>query len=308
MNRQRTGISIAVSMLFVITAWFARADGVEHLPSGIRLYKGIVYCGEGVASPLTMDLFLPGAAEAPVPCVIAIQGGAFRSQNGQPYRPVAEYLAEHGFAAALISYRGRPDYTYRDTVADTKAAVRFIRKTGGGYSIDSERIGAVGRSAGGSLAVLLSVTGDVEELEGSQGCAGVSSRIQAAVGMAGVYDFVSRFTDPEQIALQPRLDKKIKTNGEWIGVPFAAENKHWQGSSAINYLDVSDPPVLLLHCKNDRTVPWQQSRDMFLRMRETGIPVEMEIYETGGHAVQPDQSEDPMERMVAFFRKTLRDI
>ena len=113
---------------------------------------------------LTLDLYIPKGVKGPVPCIMVIQGGGFKAQNGQKFKPYAEYLAQHNFAAALISYRGLSKHTYRDTIADTKAAVRYVRSVSEQYGINSDKIGAMGRSAGGTLAVLLAVTGDVKDL------------------------------------------------------------------------------------------------------------------------------------------------
>jgi acetyl esterase/lipase len=240
-----------------------------------------------------------------VPCVIVIQGGGFFAQDGQRFRPFAVYLAEHGFAAALIAYRGKPDHTYMDTIADTKAAVRFVRKISGEYNMDSDRIGAMGRSAGGTLAALLAVTGDVTEFEGSGGHPQHSSRINAAVCYAGVFDFVARFTNAQQVALQPNADTKILANGEWIGVPFAAENEHWLRASAISHVSAGDPPIFFMHCKDDSVVPWLQSQAMHERMRAAGIASELKYYESGGHGFQLDDKEAPLREMVGYFRQVL---
>jgi acetyl esterase/lipase len=251
-----------------------------------------------------MDLFLPKAADEPTACVIVIQGGGFAAQDGQKFRRFAEYFSQHGFAAALIAYRGRPDHEYRDTVADVKAAVRYVRKVSTQYNIDSDRIGAMGRSAGGTLAAVLGVTGGVEELEGDAGPPGFSSRIQAAVALAGVFDFVSRFTDKQQIALQPKVDSKIVSNGQWIGPPFSPTDEHWLRASAINHVDEEDPPILFLSCRDDATVPWIQSQEMFEAMKEAGADPAIRLYETGGHSFGT-LGEEPMAEMVRFFKNTL---
>jgi len=248
-----------------------------------------------------MDLYLPEDTTKAVPCVIVIQGGGFRAQDGQRFRPFAEYLAENGFAAALIAYRGQPEHTYQVTIADIKAAVRFVRKISSKYGINPNRIGAMGRSAGATLAALLAVTGGIVELEGDGGHSQFSSRIQAAVGISGVYDFVARFTVKEQTSIQPKLEMKLKSNSEWIGVPFSPANEHWLRASPINHIDSKDPPILLIHSKNDQTVPWMQSRNMHKAMMRVGIKSEIELCKTGGHAGPPNAKE----LMVVFFRKVL---
>ncbi len=255
---------------------------------GFSVKKGLVY-SEPEDSRLTLDLYLPEKPATPLPCIVVIQGGGFMAQTGQRFRPFAEHFAQNGFAAALISYRGRPDHTYKDTMEDMNAAVRFLRKNAESHHIDPSRIGAMGRSAGGTLAALLAVTAEGPD------------RIQAAAGIAGVYDFVSRFTSKEQLTLQPKSETKIQTNGEWIGSDWLADMGPWKDASAITHIDKSDPPLLLLHAKDDRTVPWMQSRDLHHAMIKLGIQSELSLSESGGHSGPKDSKE----QMVNFFRKTL---
>ncbi len=292
----------------VMPAWFALALSlVVQATADERVGQFVVHEGlafSDAAPKLRLDLYLPSEARKPAACVIVIQGGGFMAQDGKRFRPFAVYLAEHGFAAALISYRGRPNDHYRDTVADVKSAVRFVRRTSSRYNLDPNRLGAMGRSAGGTLAALLAVTDDKEDRKDADGTSEPSSRVHAAVAFAGVFDFVSRFTDQNQRALQPRLETKMKTNGDWVGTPFSPTNQDWLNASAIQHVDEHDPPMLFIHCKDDATVPWQQSRDMCEKMREAGVSSACKLYETGGHGFR-GLGEKPMAEMVRFFEKTL---
>lgn len=296
--KKRYFLKLVMSYIVFAAAYIAPEDS-KGLDMEFTLHKGLVY--SSLTQKLTMDLFIPEGDTLAVPCVIVIQGGGFRSQDGQRFLPFAEHLANNGFAAALIAYRGRPDHTYQNTISDIKAAVRFVRKISEDYNISTDKIGAMGRSAGATLAALLAVTGEVEEFEGDGGHENFSSRIQAAVGISGVYDFPARYSSKEQRSLQPKLDEKKMSNSEWIGAPFSSTSEHWLRASAINHIDPEDPPMLLIHSKNDRTVPWLQSQDMYKTMIEAGISSDIEISEDGGHGGPANAKE----LMVTFFRKVL---
>ncbi|GAB5561363.1 MAG: hypothetical protein SynsKO_30100 [Synoicihabitans sp.] len=248
-----------------------------------------------------LDLYLPSEATAPVPCVIVIQGGGFRAQNGQKFKPFAEHLARQGIAAALIGYRGLPDHTYTKTVSDVKTAARFLRKISGDHGIDPDRIGAMGRSAGATLAALAVTTRGKPAFLGRGEHSSFSSRIQAVVGIAGVYDFVARFVDEDQRALQPNLDAKMLSNDAWIGTPFSANDPRWEKASASTHIDKNDPPMLLLQSRDDNTVPWMQSRNFHDQLVAAGVAAEWHLAESGGHAGPVDSKA----RMVAFFRRVL---
>lgn len=293
-----------------LVVWLALAIA-GHSPAQDRtaaqgaftVHKGLLYSQSD--RDLRLDFYVPDTADESRPCIIVIQGGGFAAQDGRRFRPFAEYLAENGFVAALIAYRGRPDHTYQHTVADIKAAVRYVRKVSGEYHVDADRIGAMGRSAGGTLAALLAVTGGDKELEGDAGHREFSSRIQAAVSLAGVFDFVSRFTDERQIALQPKVKTKLVTNGEWIGTPFSRTDQHWLRASPIQHVDRADPPILFLTCRDDATVPWIQSQAMYDIMKKAGSDAEIKIYDTGGHGFRA-LGDQPMKDMVRFFKKKLQ--
>ena len=304
MNLSRSHCFIIASTALACSLPVQRAlsSGEADVTDHCTIHEALSF--SNTAKDLRLDLYVPNRAAHSAPCVIVIQGGGFLPQDGQRFRPFAEYLAKNGLAAALISYRGRPDHTYRDTIADTKAAVRFVRSVSKQYNIDPDRIGATGRSAGGTLAALLAVTGGMEEFEGDGGHPECSSRIQAAVAYAGAFDFVTRFTDEQQIALQPKYTAKIQTNGEWIGAPFSPDNPDWLNASAVRHVDKGDAPMLFLHCKDDATVPWPQSRDMCERLKRAGIRSEVKYYGTGGHGFS-GLGDEPMEEMVRFFRETL---
>lgn len=244
---------------------------------------------------LQLALYLP-QSKGRLPCVLALQGGGFLPQTGKGYRGMAEYLASHGFAAALVAYRGRPKHHFPDTLADVRAAARFLRTNADRWQLDPQKFAAVGGSAGGTLAALLATTGD----ETDRDC-----QIQAAVCFAGVFDFVSRFQDPQQLALQPAHAEKLKTNEAWIGAPFTPDAPAWRQASPASHLNAGDAPILFLHSRNDTTVPWLQSQLCHHQMQQLKLTSELIVYEDGGHGVAPANGK-PREEMLIFLRKHLQ--
>lgn len=286
--------------LLVLLAFGTAAGAGDNGGQKFEVRAGLVYSNADAICK--MDLYLPQYAANVVPCVIVIQGGGFRAQTGQKFKSFAEYLAEHGIAAALIGYRGQPDHTYPATLADLRTATRFVRKISAQHGIDPNKIGAMGRSAGATLAALLA-TSDSNDHDAGNEHLDFSIGIQAVVGIAGVYDFIARFVDEEQRALQPNVDTKILANGAWIGIPFSPADPHWRRASTVTHLDPSDPPMLLLHSRNDSTVPWPQSQIMHHALIDAGIKAQLHLANSGGHGGPSDSKE----RIVAFFQTTLVD-
>jgi len=249
---------------------------------------------------LTLDLYLPDQPEEALACILVIQGGGFRSRSGEGFRDFARYFSGEGFAAALVSYRGLPEHTWRETLSDVRAARDFIRRHGQSYGIDPARMGAFGGSAGATLALLLALTDEPDSPKETRG-----GNLRAAVGYAGVYDFITRFTDPGERMLQPRLEEKRLSNEKWIGVPFSDENKEWREASAVHHVDPADPPCLLLHARDDAVVPWTQTRGLARALSEAEVPVEVRYYPEGGHGFWNRMEPLHLETVSAFFRETL---
>ncbi len=248
-----------------------------------------------------LDLFLPSSSDQAVPCVMVIQGGGFNAQTGQKFRPFAEELARHGFAAALLGYRGLSNHTIRETISDAKTAVRFVREISKEHGIDPDRIGAMGRSAGATITLLLATTGDDPNHPSGDEHQGHSHTLQAAAGIAGVYDFIARYEITEQRALQNELERRQGTNSRWIGAPFESKNSQWLLASAQHQLDGETPPLLLIHARDDETVPWHQSQNMQAAAINAGVSSQLYMSVFGGHR----GPSDTMDRIVEFFNATL---
>jgi acetyl esterase/lipase len=275
----------------------------ETLNDHVSVYRNLQFVAHSNEA-LHLDLYVPRNVSEPVPAIVVIPGGGFRPQAKEKFAAEAQRLAEAGFAAASIGYRGVPENCYPDAVQDSKAAVRFVRGNAKHFNIDPEQIGAFGQSAGAYLAAMLAVSGGIEELEGGGGNDGVSSRVQAAVSFCGVFDFISRLRDGGH---QQNLERRRVSNAAWVGEPFSADSATWKHASPYNHISVDDAPMLLVHCKDDATVPYQQSVQMYDGMKRVRLESSLLLYEKGGHGIRnsPLVGEEAWSTTIAFFRENL---
>ena len=295
---------IVILVVLLLTALQTHVQAVERVNDQVDVHRDLPFTATP-AGPLLLDLYVPHDLDKAVPAIVVIPGGGFRAQTKEKFAKEAQRLAEAGFIAASIGYRGAPDDTFPATIADTKAAFRFLRAQADKYLIDPRRIGAFGQSAGGHLTQLLAVSGDVPALEGEGGNAEYSSRVQAAVSFAGVSDFISRLSDDgHQVG---KRDEKRKSNGNWIGVPFAEDDATWKLASPINHLTPDDPPLLLVHCKDDGTVPYQQSVQMFEAMKEIQPKTRLLLLDEGGHGIRNSKiaGDEAWAATIAYFNEHL---
>jgi endo-1,4-beta-xylanase len=92
---------------------------------------------------------------------IVAPGGGFSEEWITPegYR-VADWLSQHGIAAFVLKYRLPRDvgstYAMDDAVADMQRAIRTVKSRAAEWGVDSDRVGVIGFSAGGTLSGLAS--------------------------------------------------------------------------------------------------------------------------------------------------------
>ena len=163
-----------------------------------RKFLDIPYVPGG-GNAQSLDIFLPDEGDGPFPTIIFIHGGAFWGGDKRDTQNI--YLMNgirRGYAVVNMNHRLSQEAKFPLPVYDVKAGVRFLRANAAKYCLDPDRFAVGGNSAGAYFAALLGTSADVAALEDySMGNAGVSSRVQAAIGLFGVYDLTmqSQFTE-----------------------------------------------------------------------------------------------------------------
>jgi len=128
-------------------------DDYSHLPEIAGNHR-IAY---GMLEEQFGELFLPTQFNAPLPVAILLHGGCWRARFGlAPLGQIARRLANRGIAVWNLEYRrleggGGWPYTFQDTAAGAD----FVRTLAEDFSLDLERVIAIGHSAGGHLACWL---------------------------------------------------------------------------------------------------------------------------------------------------------
>ncbi|HVI19668.1 MAG TPA: alpha/beta hydrolase, partial [Gaiellales bacterium] len=92
------------------------------------------------------------AADGPAPAVLVLPGGGYQHHAAHEGLPVAAWLAGLGLHAYVLPYRVAPQ-RFPAGFDDARAALAQIRHDGLGLKVDPSRVGVLGFSAGGHLAV-----------------------------------------------------------------------------------------------------------------------------------------------------------
>jgi len=130
----------------VVDTPYARPGGIELLA---RAYR-----------PL-------GEAPAPRAAVVYVHGGAWARLDRTADAILCQALAASGRVVVAIDFRQAPDHRFPAASADVAAGVRYARAHAGRLGVDPARIGLLGSSSGGHLALLHAVRPDAFEAVGT---------------------------------------------------------------------------------------------------------------------------------------------
>jgi acetyl esterase/lipase len=140
----------------------ARQQEPEHV--SYRQEKDIVFPVISNVHHPSLTPYLPSAAKATGAAVIIAPGGGnwFLTIDREGY-DLAQQLAGRGIAAFVLKYRlardlsnpaGQPQpYTAEHAAADASRAIRLVRARAAEWNLKPDRIGILGFSAGGALAL-----------------------------------------------------------------------------------------------------------------------------------------------------------
>jgi acetyl esterase/lipase len=282
------------------------------MPSAFNVLPALQYGNANSASsgntPLYLDMLHPiTPSTRPMPAVIYIHGGGWAEgeRSTAMYPWLNPLLAAHGFVTVSITYRLSRWATFPAQIHDAKAAVRWLRANAERYAIDPERIGVWGDSAGGHLAALLGVTGDLDlpELEGNNGSPGYSSRVQAVVARVPPTDFLSSTIENNTPSMVTQLF------GGMIGEKEALMRQ----ASPLYYVHRGVPPFQIVHGTNDESVPFEQGERFAQALTEVGGEVDFIVMPGCYHNLRTERdlpwSDVPWAEMgqkaLAFFQKHL---
>jgi acetyl esterase/lipase len=180
---------------------------------------------------------------------------------------VAEWLNSVGVTGIVLKYRvprrpGQPQPLPAPLpLLDAQRAVSLVRSRAKEWEIDPKRIGIVGFSAGGHLAVATATNFDRRAYEPIDEIDRVSCRPDFAVAVYPGY-LVPEDTNTDTLAAYIRIPKQT-------------------------------PPMFFVHAGDDPESGPENSAAMYLALKKAGISAELHLYATGGHGFGVRKSDRP---------------
>ncbi len=245
----------------------------------VKLDANIVY-SEIDGEKLMLDVYSPiGAINSPV--IMAVHGGGFIFGSKDDINDLT--LAKYGYTVVSINYRLAPKSSFPAQIIDLKTAVKWIKANSKKYRYNSNKLAAIGLSAGGHLVNMLALTGGKTEFEGinyKPEYANYDSNVNYLVDFYGPSDFtnenilgtvVGKASITALLGCSPNLrDQCLKDSAE-------ASPAYYVKSKAI--------PYLIIHGDVDTTVSPQQSGELYQLLKANSTDVTLIIAHGEGHGI-----------------------
>ncbi len=262
----------------------------------VEVKKDIIYASSN-GRDLHLDIFKPKEVEGPLPVVIYVHGGGWLwGQKENMWEEAAE-LASNGYITATVEYRLAKERIYPAAIDDIKAAVRWLRANSVEFGIQPDRIGAVGRSAGGHLVSLLGVTPEMKYFGELIGPPDPSAAVQSVVTYSGAVDLVGVYSrDP----LSPTA---------FLGYSLIEAPDLFEKASPINLVSSNSSNFLFIHGTKDHLGTHKEVVSMAAKLQSFGIKGEVYSIKDGGHDFETNEQwrYEAMQALISFFEETLKD-
>lgn len=264
----------------------------------------ISYC-EISGAELEADVFFPEkGVGTSAPAAVFIHGGGWTGGTKEQSRALSLLrgpLLERGYVVASVGYRLAPEHKWPAQIEDVKCAIRSLRASASRYGIGKDRIGVWGPSAGGHLSAMLGTSGPEAGFGDAGGHQDQSARVQAVIDLFGPTDLtsgvwnVSRVTEAEQVFGTSDPDADVLSR-----------------ASPVSHVSSDDPPFLIIHGRQDSTVPPSQSVALDSALTEAGVSSTLILVDHAAHGLRPaggvpsPGEQQLIQRALSFFGAQLQ--
>ena len=255
-----------------------------------KVFRNIVV-GKAGGRNLEADLYMPQKKARQRPALVIIHGGGWRKGSTTGVKGFGILLSRLGFVCLCPSYRLSSEALWPAQLEDIKCSIRYLKTNCEELGVDHLRIGAIGDSAGGHLALMAAVK---TKFEGTGGHAKSSSAIKAVASLYG----------------PTTIQKKFEINKLLMGAK--ASKRDYASASPLSYCLKRFPPCLLIHGAQDNSVPLSNTMDFYKKLESHRRKVELHVFAEESHAF--DRRSWSEEKMVdigdpsSVYGKTVIDL
>jgi acetyl esterase/lipase len=244
----------------------------------------------------TLTVYLPTKEMNTGVAVVICPGGGYsiEAMDHEGYE-VGEFLQAHGIAGIVLKYR-LPFGHSEMPLQDAQQAMKMVRFHAEEWSIDPQKVGVAGFSAGGHLASTLSTHYDL----------GIKDSKNPIERLSCRPDF--------SILLYPVVTFKEEWGHMGSRVNLIGNTNDWKIiQNFCNELQVNNqtPPAFIALADDDTSVKPRNSIEYYMALKKEGIPAELHIFKEGGHGFgmhKTGKAHDQWPLMVVEWMKAMKYI
>lgn len=274
MRSKRAWLRLTAALLAsLMTATVAHAQD----PALVRPY---VQYAEVAGERLFLDVyFSPLPGERPV--LMLIHGGSWRRRDKSDWAELAPRFVEAGYTVLVPNYRLAPPgggWLFPAPVDDLAIALEWARDNAADYHGDPTRVGMLGTSAGGHLALMRAVSGH--------------DRPEA----------VAAYSPP--VSLRRLYGQGVLWHAiqNFLGCTPAECAGTYRAASPLTGVDRRSPPVFMAYSAGEK-IPSGQGRLMSERLSNAGVPSTLVVQRGKAHGLA--LARKVLDETIAFFDQRL---
>jgi len=304
----RKAIGIGLAMLAVAgigAAWVYRdrlsfvIDLLKAYTAARRFYASYEHLARDVIFHPDMaprlDVYSPPDGTGH-PVLLFVHGGSWQDYDKTLFAPVAMKLLPQEMVVVIPDYTLYPDAGYEQMAHETAAAIAWTLENVERYGGDPDKVVVAGHSAGAHLAALALLDPRFLSAHGHN-----AGEVRGLVGLSGPYDIRAEYDYWQARGVYPK-----------VLVEVMGGQDHFQVASPVSYVRAGLPPILLIHGRQDETVPVEISEAFYADLQAAGADVALSVYEDSGHSDflfdALSQPQAPLiVDLVGFVRQHTRD-
>jgi acetyl esterase/lipase len=263
---------------------YARAGGVELLAHSYRPRK------EGV-----------------VPAIIDIHGGAWSTGDRMGGKLYDQALASAGLYVLAIDFRQAPEFQHPAASQDIVAAIHYLHSHSEPLRIDTTRLGLVGSSSGGHLAMLTGIMPNAKQFAGtsivttkgtSENASDAIEAIRYVIALWPVSDPAYRY----DYAKRSGREDLIKAHDAYFGTRERMVSASVPGVIRANEAEHL-PALMVVQPGKDANIPREMTFDLLSAYQDGGGRVNYAFYPEQPHAFghRPSAASRDLVRVMRDF-------
>lgn len=221
----------------------------------------------GLEESLSLQLSKPSdSVEIPAggfPGLVFVHGGGWNTGGRLDYDKEIQKASEMGYVAISVDYRlttqdaqGKTIYPWPAQIQDVTCAIRWLRSKAADYHLNPDRIGIMGESSGGQIALMIVEQPNNPAFESPACTHQASSDVQVAVSLLGVADIETVWEGSEALHddILALVDSDASVSTTYANLD-AETRSRIESADPLGAVGASDVPVLIVHPTDDWFVP-----------------------------------------------------